>query len=85
MLQDIPRTNDHAPTKTIYTWKVDLAAAAAQLATNMVKGVCNLQDRLQTELNKRHQVQQLTLFPLPLPLVTGDLPACDASSARATL
>ena len=67
LLQDIPRTTDHAPTKTIYTWKVDLAAAATQLATNMIKGVCNLQDRLQTELNKRHQVQELMLFPFTLP------------------
>jgi len=62
-VQDIPRTVDHAPSKTIYTWKVDLEAVYQQMAANMIKAVCNLTDRIDSELAKR------PLASLPLSLL----------------
>ena len=66
-MQDIPRTADHAPSKTIYTWKVDLEAVHQQLAANMMKAVCNLTARIDSELAKRPLVHPL---PLTLPQLT---------------
>ena len=63
-MQDIPRTADHAPSKTIFTWKIDLEGIYEQLGADMMKGVCNLGDRLDAELNKRPQVIPQTLNPL---------------------
>ena len=56
VLQDIPKTNDHAVTKTFHTLKVDLQVASEQLLANMVKAACNLRERLQAELAKRQHV-----------------------------
>lgn len=64
-MQDIPRTADHAPSKTIFTWKIDLEGIYEQLGADMMKGVCNLADRLDAELNKRPQVIPQNLNPKP--------------------
>jgi hypothetical protein len=64
-VQDIPRTVDHAPSKTIYTWKIDLEGVYEQLAANMMKAVCNLTDRIDSELAKRPQANPPFSTPSP--------------------
>lgn len=55
-MQEIPRTADHAPSRTIYTWRVDATAAAEKLAAELYKAALNVRLRLEFELNQQSDV-----------------------------
>ena len=48
-LQDIPRNNDRAPSKTFYTWRASVAAASSRLATELYRSAGNVLARLSAE------------------------------------
>ncbi|RMC22756.1 hypothetical protein DUI87_00238 [Hirundo rustica rustica] len=54
-LQEIPKTPDHAPSRTFYLYTVNVAAAARTLLHRCYKSVANLMERRQHEMqeNKR--------------------------------
>ncbi|XP_068027367.1 DNA-directed RNA polymerase III subunit RPC3 [Melanerpes formicivorus] len=54
-LQEIPKTPDHAPSRTFYLYTVDVASAARMLLHRCYKSVANLMERRQYETreNKR--------------------------------
>ncbi|XP_071273390.1 DNA-directed RNA polymerase III subunit RPC3 isoform X2 [Agelaius tricolor] len=54
-LQEIPKTPDHAPSRTFYLYTVNLMAAARMLLHRCYKSVANLMERRQHEMreNKR--------------------------------
>ncbi|NWV04273.1 RPC3 polymerase, partial [Ptilonorhynchus violaceus] len=54
-LQEIPKTPDHAPSRTFYLYTVNVAAAARMLLHRCYKSVANLMERRQHEMreNKR--------------------------------
>lgn len=58
-MQEIPRTADHAPSRTLYTWRVDAAAAAEKLAADLYRAALNVRLRLEYELNQQSNVSQL--------------------------
>ena len=47
--QDVPRTADHAASRTFYTWRVDGAAVRAQLGAELLAAACNLRARFRHE------------------------------------
>ena len=55
-MQEIPRTADHAPSRTLYTWRVDATAAAEKLAADLYKAALNVRLRLEFELNQQSDV-----------------------------
>lgn len=58
-MQEIPRTADHAPSRTLYTWRVDAAAAAEKLAADLYKAALNVRLRFEHELNQQSNVSFL--------------------------
>ena len=58
-MQEIPRTADHAPSRTMYTWRVDTASAAEKLAADLYKAALNVRLRLEFELNQQTDVSVL--------------------------
>lgn len=46
-LQDIPRSADHAPSRTFYTWRADIGVASAKLALELYRAAGNVYCRLQ--------------------------------------
>lgn len=58
-MQDIPRTSDHAPSRTFYTFRVDVQAAYGRLAAEVCQGAGNVWLRLQAELSKEREVLDL--------------------------
>lgn len=63
-LQDIPRTTDHAPSRTLYTWRVEIDAAANKLASELYKAALNVCLRLDFEYKRQKDVS-LGLLPDP--------------------
>ena len=55
-LQDIPRTADHAPSRTLYTWRVEIDAAANKLASELYKAALNVCLRLDFEYKRQKDV-----------------------------
>lgn len=64
-MQEIPRTADHAPSRTLYTWRVDAAAAAEKLAADLYKAALNVRLRFEHELNQQSNVSFLPQLCLP--------------------
>ena len=56
-LQDIPRTADHAPSRTLYTWRVDIDAAAQKLAADLYKAALNVCLRQDHEYKQQKDVR----------------------------
>lgn len=56
-LQDIPRTADHAPSRTLYTWRVQIDAAADKLAAELYKAALNVCLRLEHEYKQQKDVR----------------------------
>ena len=55
-LQDIPRTADHAPSRNLYTWRVEIDAAANKLASELYKAALNVCLRLDFEYKRQKDV-----------------------------
>ena len=62
-LQDVPRTADHAPSRTFYTWRVNVDSAMARLSSDLYRAAGNLHARLEHELGKQREL--LDLLDLP--------------------
>ena len=58
-LQDVPRTADHAPSRTIYTWRVTAELAIARLAAELPHAILNARLRLQHESDRHGEVRSL--------------------------
>ena len=56
ILQYVPLTADHAPSRTLYTWRVDIDAAADKLAAEMYKAALNVCLRLDHEYKQQKDV-----------------------------
>ena len=56
-LQDVPRSTDHAPSRTFYTWRASPDAALAHLAADMLQGAGNLYMRLAHEARENQQAR----------------------------
>lgn len=44
-LQDVPRTTDHAPSRTFYTWRVNVDAAIRRVASDLYRAAGNVHAR----------------------------------------
>ena len=62
-MQEIPRTADHAPSRTLYTWRVDATAAAEKLAADLYKAALNVRLRLEHEITHQSDVRLPLYFP----------------------
>jgi DNA-directed RNA polymerase III subunit RPC3 len=58
-LQDIPKNNDRAPSKTFYTWRAALGAASTRLATELYRSAGNLIARLQSEAAVKPELTEM--------------------------
>ena len=57
--QDIPKTNDRAPSRTFYTWRVDLGATAALIAAELYRAANNARMRLAHEVASHSDVDEI--------------------------
>lgn len=57
-MQEIPRTLDHAPTRTYFLWNVDLVKAVIVLQKRILQTVCNYMERIQHEKNRNLLLSQ---------------------------
>ena len=55
-LQDVPRTADHAPSRTLFTWSVSNETAAEKLAAELYKAAFNVYVRSTTEFEQHKEV-----------------------------
>ncbi|KAL3143158.1 hypothetical protein ABBQ38_002018 [Trebouxia sp. C0009 RCD-2024] len=55
-LQDVPRTADHAPSRTLYTWSVNNEAAADKLAAELYKAAFNVYVRCTHEFEQHKEI-----------------------------
>ncbi|GAB4814781.1 hypothetical protein N2152v2_001827 [Parachlorella kessleri] len=58
-IQDVPRTADHAPSRTFYTFHTDLDLAAARLSQDLYRAAGNVHARLAHELGQHREVLEL--------------------------
>ncbi|PSC73409.1 DNA-directed RNA polymerase III subunit RPC3 [Micractinium conductrix] len=58
-LQDVPRTADHAPSRTFYTWRANMDAGIARVASDLYRAAGNLHARLTHELTKQQELVDL--------------------------
>ena len=63
-LQDVPRTADHAPSRTIYTWSVNNESAADKLAAELYKAAFNVYVRSTNEFEQHKEVSLHSLLLL---------------------
>lgn len=68
--QDVPRTVDHAASRTFYTWRVDGAAVSKRVGEELLQAAANLRARLLHELTAHAEV-----FPLLHILSCGQQPS----------
>jgi DNA-directed RNA polymerase III subunit RPC3 len=52
LLQEVPRTVDHAPSRTIFLWTVDMERLRFQFTERLKKGFVNLLSRISSEKEK---------------------------------
>lgn len=57
--QDIPKSNDRAPSRTFYTWRVDIEAACSRVSMELYRAAGNVWQRLQHELEQHHDVNEM--------------------------
>ena len=56
-VQDVPRTADHAASRTFYTWRVDEAAVHARVEAELLLAACKLRARFQHEYGEHSGVR----------------------------
>jgi DNA-directed RNA polymerase III subunit RPC3 len=49
-LQEVPKTNERTPSKTLYTWRASNQQATAQLATELYRAAGNLRSRIDAQV-----------------------------------
>ncbi len=57
ILQDVPRTADHAASRTLYTWRVDAAAVTRRVGEELLQTAANLRARLHRELTEHGEAR----------------------------
>lgn len=62
-LQDVPRTADHAPSRTFYTWRANAGVAKARMASDLYRAAGNLHARLAHEMSRKEELVQLLEGP----------------------
>ncbi|PRW61528.1 DNA-directed RNA polymerase III subunit RPC3 isoform A [Chlorella sorokiniana] len=62
-LQDVPRTADHAPSRTFYTWRAKLEPALARLSSDLYRAAGNLHARLMHELDRNQELLDMLETP----------------------
>lgn len=60
-LQDIPRTTDHAPSRTFYTFRVSTDNVCFVLAGNLYQAALNVRLRLQHEMLQEKEVRTMVM------------------------
>lgn len=55
-LQDVPRTADHAPSRTFYTWRANSDVAIARVASDLYRAAGNLHARLVHEIRRQQEL-----------------------------
>jgi DNA-directed RNA polymerase III subunit RPC3 len=64
VLQDVPKGQDRAPSRTCYTWRATMPAARARLGGDLYRAAANLLARYASELEARRallgKVEQVT-------------------------
>lgn len=58
-LQDIPRNNDRAPSKTFYTWRASVATASSRLASELYRSAGNVLARLSEETRSNSHLLEM--------------------------
>jgi len=58
-LQDIPRTADRAPSRTLYTWRANPAEAGAQLCGELYAGAGRVWSRIRHEMAREKELLDL--------------------------
>lgn len=58
-LQEISKTSDHAPSRTFYTWRANVAGASECLAAELYKAAFNALTRLKFEMMKDKEIIEL--------------------------
>ncbi|KAG2501534.1 hypothetical protein HYH03_000041 [Edaphochlamys debaryana] len=56
MLQDIPKTNDRAPSRTFYTWRVHLTSLSDATAAQLYRAAGRVYQRLKHEMEKEKEL-----------------------------
>lgn len=59
MLQDIPKTNDRAPARSFYTWRVNIQAATERLGVELYRAAGNMRARLAHEMGRMKDLLEL--------------------------
>ena len=59
----MPRTADHAPSRTFYTWRVTAESALSRLSSDLYRAAGNLHARLLHEVDKQWELVQLLDLP----------------------
>ena len=62
-LQDVPRTADHAPSRTYYTWRASVDATMARLKSDLYRTAGNVHARLKHEKEKQRELVALVDLP----------------------
>ena len=60
VIQDVPRTADHAASRTFYTWRVDETAVQARMESEALLAACKLRARFQHEYRVHAEVRALS-------------------------
>lgn len=58
-MQEIAKTQDHAPTRTFYLWRVDYDQSTTRLAAELYKAAANIRTRNAAELIKEKDVLEM--------------------------
>lgn len=76
-LQDVPKTADHAPSRTFYTWRAHWPSSRARLQIDLYKAAANVLERLRYEKEERKEfwdvVQKVTEGELDISVIDSRL------------
>lgn len=80
----MPRTADHAPSRTFYTWRANLQGALARLSADLYRAAANLHKRLCTELVRQKELLDIVMRPV-VPETTVERRAVEIDRLRVVL
>lgn len=84
-LQDVPRTNDRAPSRTFYTWRANADTTIARLTSDLYRAAGNLHARLEHEARKQSELWELLELPVAPSIIErrqGEIAALKAVTSR---